>query len=113
MATVTIEMVRSKDGTPIACWRSGEGPPLVFVHGMAVDHRKFDLTVAPWLQRHFSVWAIDRRGRGASGDSGSYAVEREFEDVAAVVDAIGGPVDVFGMSFGATVALGALPLARN
>src|SRR3954471_7517403 len=80
---------------------------------MAGDHREFSSTVARWLEPHFSVWAMDRRGRGASGDGPRYALEREFEDVAAVIDVIGGPVDGVGYSFGATVALGALPLTTN
>jgi pimeloyl-ACP methyl ester carboxylesterase len=67
--------------------------------------------------RSHEVHAIDRRGRGASGDGPSYAIEREYEDVAAVVDAIaartGGPVDVLGHSFGGGVALGAATLTAN
>jgi pimeloyl-ACP methyl ester carboxylesterase len=110
---VAVETVESKDGTPIACVRSGDGPPLVYIHGLGVDHREFDLTVAPWLREHFSVWAVERRGRGASGDSPAYAVEREFEDLAAVADAIHEPVHLYGLSFGATVVLGALPLMTN
>jgi pimeloyl-ACP methyl ester carboxylesterase len=109
---VTVETVISTDGTRIACWCSGEGPPLVFLHGAAIDHREFS-SLAPWLEPHFSVWAVDRRGRGASGDGPEYAIEREFEDLAAVVDAIGAEVNIVGQSYGATVALGALPLVPN
>jgi pimeloyl-ACP methyl ester carboxylesterase len=57
------------------------------------------------LEKHFTVYAIDRRGRGGSGDAPDYAMEREFEDVAAVVDAIGGEVNLLGHSFGALCAL--------
>jgi pimeloyl-ACP methyl ester carboxylesterase len=110
--STSIEQIRSADGTAIACWRSGQGSPLVLVHGSIGDHRRFAL-LAPLLESRVELWTIDRRGFGASGDGPEYAVEREFEDVAAVIDAIGGPVDLFGHSFGATVALGAAPLTPN
>jgi pimeloyl-ACP methyl ester carboxylesterase len=104
--------VLSRDGTPIASHRTGTGPPLVLVHGTAAAHWSFRF-VAPLLAEHFTLYAVDRRGRGASGDGGDYAIEREFEDVAAVVDSLGGPASLFGHSFGATVALGAALLARR
>jgi pimeloyl-ACP methyl ester carboxylesterase len=69
--------------------------------------------VLPLLERHFSVFAMDRRGRGESGDSTSYDLLREAEDLAAVVRAIGGPVNVFGHSHGALCALEAALLAPN
>jgi pimeloyl-ACP methyl ester carboxylesterase len=109
---MTVETVESTDGTRIACWRSGEGPPLVFVPGITGDHTHLAL-VAPLLEPHFSLWMMDRRGRGESGDAPEYAIEREYEDVAAVVDAIGGPVDVFGHSFGGDVLLGAMLVTAN
>jgi pimeloyl-ACP methyl ester carboxylesterase len=91
---------------------SGSGPPLVLVHGAAADHTTFR-TVGPLLAAHHRVHAIDRRGRGASGDGASYSIEREYEDVAAVVDTLaaetGGGVGVVGHSFGGRVALGAAP----
>ena len=62
------ETVTSKDGTPIACWRSGEGPPLVLVHGTAADHGRWR-PVLPAFEERFTVFAVDRRGRGGSGDS--------------------------------------------
>ncbi len=96
----------------IARHTSGSGPPLVLVHGTSGDHSSFRL-VRPLLAERFTVIAIDRRGRGGSGDEKEYSIEREFEDVAAVVDSIGGPVDLLGHSFGATVALGAAPLAQS
>jgi pimeloyl-ACP methyl ester carboxylesterase len=104
--------VTSKDGTPVAYWRSGEGPPLVLVHGTTADHSRW----APVLQafeRHFSVCAVDRRGRGGSGDSEEYALEREFEDVAAVVNSLGEPVNLLGHSYGAVCALEAALLTSN
>jgi pimeloyl-ACP methyl ester carboxylesterase len=65
------------------------------------------------FERKFTVYAMDRRGRGGSGDAWSYAIEREFEDIAAVVDAIGEPVNLLGHSFGAVCALGAAHLTSN
>jgi pimeloyl-ACP methyl ester carboxylesterase len=102
----------SKDGTPIACFVSGSGPPLVLVHGTAADHTRW-MPVLPALEAHHTVHACDRRGRGASGDNADYAIEREAEDVAAVVDGIGGPVDLLGHSYGAICALEAATRAKN
>jgi pimeloyl-ACP methyl ester carboxylesterase len=76
-------VVGSSDGTPIAVFTSGIGPPLILVHGASADHTTFRV-IGPVLARHFTVHAIDRRGRGASGDGPSYAIEHEFEDVAKV-----------------------------
>ncbi len=99
----------SRDGTPIAYWQSGSGPPLVLVHGTTADHTRW-AGVLPSLERHFTVYAMDRRGRGGSGDTASYAIEREFEDVAAVVEAIGEPVSLLGHSYGAICSLEASTL---
>jgi pimeloyl-ACP methyl ester carboxylesterase len=104
--------VTSGDGTRIAYWRSGEGPPLVLVHGSTADHTSFRF-VAPLLADHFRLFALDGRGRGESGDAAEYAFERELDDVVSVVDSLDLPADVFGHSFGATVALAAAPLMRN
>ena len=84
----------------------------MLVHGATADHSSFRF-LAPALEADFTVSAVDRRGRGESGDTADYAIEREFDDVAAVVGALGGPVDLFGHSFGGTAALGAAPLAPN
>jgi pimeloyl-ACP methyl ester carboxylesterase len=94
------------DGTRIAFWRSGSGPPLLLVHGTTADHTRWR-PVLPLLEPHATVHAVDRRGRGASGDAPEYSVDREFDDIAAVVDVIGGPVDVVAHSYGALCALGA------
>src|SRR3954447_644257 len=91
--------VASADGTQIAYWRTGSGPAAVLVHGMTLDHTAWD-NVLPELEPHGTVYTIDRRGRGDSGDQATYALEREFEDVAAVVNDIGEPVHVIGHSFG-------------
>jgi pimeloyl-ACP methyl ester carboxylesterase len=94
----------SVDGTRIAFWKSGSGPPLVLVHGTTADHTRWS-GVLPELERHFTVYAVDRRGRGGSGDTPPYALEREFEDLVAVVEAIGEPVFVLGHSYGGICAL--------
>ena len=99
-----LEKAISGDGTPIAYWRSGSGPGLVLVHGTTADHSRWE-TVLPLLEPHVTVYAIDRRGRGGSGDATDYSIEDEFGDVAAVVDAIGEPVDLLGHSYGALCAL--------
>ncbi len=100
--------VLSQDGTSIAVWRSGEGPPLVLIHGAAADHNRW-APVLPALEERFAVFAVDRRGRGRSGDTTDYALEREYEDVVAVVVAVvesaGEEVNVLGHSYGGICAL--------
>jgi pimeloyl-ACP methyl ester carboxylesterase len=102
-------VVAAPDGTPIAVFAMGGGPPLLLVHGASADHTTFRV-VGPLLAARYTVHAMDRRGRGASGDVEPYAVEREFEDVAAAANVIardaGAPVAVIGHSFGGRVALG-------
>jgi len=99
-----LDQVRSPDGTPIAVWRSGAGSPLVLVHGAAADHARW-APVLPALRKRFTVLALDRRGRGASGDSPVYALAREAEDVAAVAEAAGHGASVLGHSYGGVCAL--------
>ena len=103
-------LIPSRDGTPIAVFSSGDGPPLLLIHGTAGDHTTFRV-VGPLLAAAFTVHAMDRRGRGASGDNLPYAIEREFEDVAVVAEALasesGAPIAVFGHSYGGRCALGA------
>ena len=106
------ERAISKDGTTIAYWRSGEGPPLILVHGTSADHSRWR-PVLPAFEEHFTVYAVDRRGRGDSGDSEDYSIEREFEDVATLVDSLGEPVNLLGHSYGAVCALEAALLTRN
>jgi pimeloyl-ACP methyl ester carboxylesterase len=106
--TATRLTTRSPDGTQIAYWRSGRGPALVLVHGTTADHTRWE-SVLPLLEPSVTVFAMDRRGRGASGDAADYRLESEGADVAAVVDAVarstGGPVDLLGHSYGGTCAL--------
>jgi len=100
-----VELVTSRDGTPIAFWRSGHGPPLLLVHGATADHTTTWRFVLSALEDRFTVCAMDRRGRGGSGDSPTYELAREAEDVAAVVDALGQPVNLLGHSYGALCAI--------
>lgn len=112
----TMTRVASRDGTEIAYWTSGEGAPLLLVHGTAGIHDRF-APLVPYLEPHATVSVMDRRGRGASGDAPNYRLAREFEDVAAVVDSIaettGSPVDVYGHSYGGEAAFGAALLTPN
>ena len=103
----------SLDSTPIAFWRSGQGPPLLLVHGATADHTTTWRFVLDTFAQRFTVYAMDRRGRGGSGDAAAYDLLREAEDVAAVIDAIGGRVHVLGHSFGALCALEAARLTPN
>ncbi len=108
--------VTSADGTPIAVWVEGDGAPLVMVHGALSDHTRFAALVGE-LRPHVSTFSIDRRGRGASGDGPGYRIEREFDDVAAVVDAVhdrtGRTVAVWGHSYGADCAMGGAARTSN
>ncbi len=99
--------VLSKDGTSIAFDQSGQGPALILVGG-AFQHRATDPRTAQLvalLAPHFTVFHYDRRGRGDSGDTAPYAVEREVEDLEALIDEAGGSAFVYGMSSGAALAL--------
>ena len=96
--------VISKDGTPIAFDQSGQGPAIILVTG-ALTTRADWTSLAACLAPHFSVFAYDRRGRGESGDTAPYAVEREVEDIEALINEAGGSAFVFGHSSGAALAL--------
>lgn len=102
--------IRSADGTPISVVSAGSGPPLLLVHGGMTSSARWG-PVWPFLTAHHEVSAMDRRGRGGSGDHEAYSLDREFEDVTAVANDLaqrhGGPVDVFGHSIGAVCVLGA------
>ena len=108
--------VRSADGTSIAVWVEGAGPPFVMVHGSIADHTTFEPFVAV-LRNELTTFAMDRRGFGASGDRPDYTIDRDFEDVAAVVDAVaartGGPVALWGHSYGANCAMGGAARSAN
>ena len=96
--------VTSKDGTPIAFEQSGKGPAVILV-ASALSDRSDTVKLAKLLSEHFTVINYDRRGRGESGDTQPYAVEREIEDIEALIDEAGGAAFVFGSSSGAALAL--------
>ncbi len=96
--------VISKDGTEIGFIKRGEGPPLVLVHGTTADHTRWE-PIIPFFENQFTVYAVDRRGRGMSGDSPDYSFVKEAEDIAAVVASINEPVFLLGHSHGALVSL--------
>src|SRR5687767_1129250 len=108
-----MQTVESRDGTRIAFWRSGSGPPLLLVHGATADHTTTWRFVLQEFERRFTVYAMDRRGRGCSGDSAAYDLQREAEDVVAVIDSIGEPVHLLGHSYGGLCAIEAALLTRN
>jgi pimeloyl-ACP methyl ester carboxylesterase len=98
-----LERVTSADGTPIAIWRSGEGPPLVALHGVTIDHTAWD-GVRPRLERARTLLAVDRRGHGASGEGGAdHSLAHEVADLLAVLAVLDEPVDVLAHSYGGLV----------
>jgi len=103
---MTTETVRSKDGTTIAFSRIGSGPSLVFVDG-AMCYRGFGPAkkIAEQLSPYYTVFIYDRRGRGESGNTPPYAVEREVEDIDALIQAAGGSALVLALSSGVALAL--------
>ncbi len=107
--------VTSNDGTTIAFDQSGAGPAVILVGG-ALSDRAAAAPVAALLAPHFTVINFDRRGRGDSGDTQPYAVEREIEDITALIAAVGGSACVFAKSSGAALALEAanrsLPITK-
>lgn len=100
MSTATIHNVTSPDGTQIAYQLSGDGPPLVLVHGGISDHAYWH-AVLPALEGRFRVYSMERRGRGHSGDAQPYGIEREYEDIATLVESIDEPAYLLGHSYGA------------
>jgi pimeloyl-ACP methyl ester carboxylesterase len=99
-----MERVRSSDGTEIVFDRSGDGPPLVLVVG-AFSDRTWGKALGNGLREAFTVYEYDRRGRGDSGNTPPYAVGREVEDLAALIEVAGDPAFVFGQSSGGALAL--------
>ncbi|GLF94803.1 alpha/beta hydrolase [Streptomyces yaizuensis] len=100
----TLAKARSGDGTLIAYEQWGDGPPVVLVGG-PLGTAATDAPLAALLSARFRVVTYDRRGRGASGESGTYRVEREIDDLAAVIEETGGSASVHGMSSGGVLAL--------
>jgi pimeloyl-ACP methyl ester carboxylesterase len=99
-----LKTVTSKDGTRIAYEQSGAGPAIILVLG-AFNDRAAGAPLSRFLEAHFSVFNYDRRGRGESGDTVPYAIEREIEDLDALIAQAGGSAGVFGYSSGAILAL--------
>lgn len=101
-----MKKVISKDGTPIAYDQTGQGRPVIMVDGALCSRLSGPgVSLAPRLSQHFTVFVYDRRGRNDSGNTLPYAVEREVEDIAALIKEAGGPVCLFGHSSGAVLAL--------
>src|SRR5215216_1351199 len=98
--------VTSKDGTQIAYDKRGEGPAVILVDG-ALCHRAFGPMprLSELLSSQFTVINYDRRGRGDSSDTQPYALEREIEDIDALIDAVGGSASLYGISSGGALAM--------
>lgn len=108
-----MEIVTSFDRTPIAYWRSGHGAALLLVHGAIADHTTTWRYVLNQLERRFTVYAMDRRGRGGSGDNAAYDLQREAADLCAVINSIDDPVTVLGHSYGGLCAIEAALLTST
>ena len=108
----SMDKVTSSDGTPIAFERLGDGPPVIVVCGAMCD-RALMRPTAEELAKHFTVFNYDRRGRGDSRDTAPYAVEREIEDIGALIAEAGGMASVYGHSSGAGLVLHAAARAAH
>jgi pimeloyl-ACP methyl ester carboxylesterase len=109
-----LQKVISKDGTSIAYDTYGSGQPLILVMGaLGARSTAMDNPLAKALEKHFAVIDYDRRGRGASTDTQPYAVEREIEDIEALIDVVGGTAYVYGLSSGGVLALEAARALPN
>lgn len=95
---------KSKSGNRIAYEKSGKGPPLVLVHGTNDAHNYWEL-ILPELEAYYTVYALDRRGRGESGDHPTYRLDLEVEDVAEFIESVNEPVILLGHSYGGTISL--------
>ena len=111
---MTTLKVTSRDGTTLSCRveGNGKGSPLLLIHGAGNYSGRWN-PIFPLFEKDFSIYALDRRGRGESGDAAEYSLEREFEDAVSVVDAIGRPVNVLGHSLGGICALEAALRTEN
>jgi pimeloyl-ACP methyl ester carboxylesterase len=106
---ITMSTITSADGTTIAYDRIGAGDPLILIGG-AFSYRRYpgQVKLANLLAARWTVYSYDRRGRGDSGDGREYAIEREIEDLSAVIGAAGGHAHAWGLSSGAVLALDAV-----
>jgi pimeloyl-ACP methyl ester carboxylesterase len=101
-----VSAARSKDGTAIASERTGSGPPLIIVDGALCWRESGPARkVAKELADRFTVITYDRRGRGESGDTTPYSVQREVEDIEALIGEAGGPAHLCGFSSGGVLAM--------
>src|SRR5690242_1590425 len=107
-----MQTVTSKDGTRIAFDQAGSGPAIIFVEGATAD-RGATAPYIPLLVSDFTVISYDRRGRGDSGDTLPYSVEREIQDIQALIEHVGGPANLMGHSSGAVLALRAAAAGLN
>lgn len=106
-----MKSVLSKDGTKIAYEVTGQGPAVVLVDGALCYHDSGpSRKIAALLSQNFTTYLYDRRGRGESGDTKPFAIEREIEDLAAIIKVAGGSAFVFGQSSGAVLSLEAARL---
>lgn len=108
-----MKQVTSPSGATISYEVLGSGPPLVLIHGSLTNHNSNWFAVKGSLAERFTVYAIDRRGRGETSTTAGHSIEEEFEDVAAVIRNTGEPVSLLGHSYGAHVALGAAALVPD
>ncbi len=101
-----MQSTTSTDGTTIAFDQIGQGPTLILITG-ALNYSKFGVVgdLVPLLSNHFTVINYDRRGRGASGNNLPYSIDKEIEDINALIDAVGSPAYLYGHSAGAALAL--------
>jgi pimeloyl-ACP methyl ester carboxylesterase len=103
---MTVHTLSSADGTTIAYDEQGEGPALILVDGALTVHSSGSgAELAKLLAPHFTVYGFDRRGRGGSGDTPPYAVDREIDDIEALADRAGGPAFLYGHSSGGPLAM--------
>ena len=109
---IELDHITSSDDTPIAVWRSGSGPGLVLVHGTTADHTRW-AKVAAGFEERFTVYTVDRRGRGSSGDAIAYSLIQEADDIVAVLDRIGTTVNLLGHSYGALCCIEAALRTRR
>lgn len=97
--------VTSRDGTQIAFEKSGRGPAVIIVSGALSQRKLYDSPLPARLAEHFTVYVYDRRGRGESTDVQPYAVDREIDDIDALIADAGGSAGLYGVSSGAALAL--------
>src|SRR5690348_467325 len=103
--TGSMNTLTSRDGTTIAYDRQGQGPALILVDGALTVHSSGSGELARLLSPRFTVYGYDRRGRGGSGDTPPYAVDREIDDIEALIDRAGGPAFLYGHSSGGPLAM--------